>query len=175
MTPTSCSMQIHSKASHWLNGTRQHSSPACPLARYLYSGHHIYSLVSHPVKSVSFRLNLECLCYSHWPIEYGSRDIMRLLRWVLKRFFTFCFYFLGMLPSHKRDWNGSWRERGAQLSQMYQLRSDFSQPLAKRNILLEPRQKCQQKNHLVNPRHFDTLLICCYFKPLSLGGCFVFF
>lgn len=111
-----------------------------------------------------FRLNVECLCYSHGPREYGSRDIMQLPRRVLKRFFTFCFYSLGMLPSHKGDWNGSWRERGAQLSQMYQLRSDSSQPLAKCNIVLEPRQKCQQKNHLVNPWHFDTLLICCYFK-----------
>lgn len=58
-----------------------------------------------------FRWNLACLCYSHWPIEYDSRDIMRLPRWGLERFLTFCFYSLGMLPSHKGDWNGSWRER----------------------------------------------------------------
>lgn len=58
-------MQIHSKASRWLNGTRQHSSPAYPSAGYLYSGHNIPSLASHPLNSVSFPLELKSACGTH--------------------------------------------------------------------------------------------------------------
>lgn len=64
---------------------------------------------------------------------------MQLPRLGLNGFSTFCFYsecYHAMKETGMKD-HGA---RGAQLSQMFQLSSDSSQPTAKCKVVLEPRQ-----------------------------------